>query len=228
MGTLSRLAAALGDRLSRAIPEPSAEAEVTAAIAELKAHLAAATNELVAYKAHDKQATTEIERLTARAAELGSRAETAVRAGDDALARECLLEQQRTRATIASLEAERAQAAGHASKLLAARRELSARVTGLELKQRTLAMQVAAARQPGGGALAASGQAWDALERAEARIADAEATASLDAELGGHEADAKLAAGLAQARADVALAELKSRSPQAALPAPTGGEERKK
>jgi phage shock protein A len=222
-GTLGRLAAALRTQLGRLVPDLTPAQEVQAAVDELKQRQQATLAALVDFKAADKQAGADEERLGKRVEALGKNAEKAVLAGDDALAKEALVERARVSAELEQVSADRRAAQADAAALLKVHRELAQRLTAFQLKQGTLAVQLEATRSSSGGKTKAAGPAWDAFERAEARIADADALAQLDAELANPEAekDAEIDRRLAGLRGDDALAELKSKMERAALPAPT-------
>jgi hypothetical protein len=107
--------------------------------------------------------------------------------------------------------------ATYAHELLRARKDLDGRIKVLELKKGTSAGQLAVARAGGSsGPLAAEGGAWDALARAEAQIADADALAEVEAALApGAEADAateqRFRERMKDAEADRALQALKAK-----------------
>lgn len=190
--------------------------QIDAMLVEMRDAMHGATAELVTYKATEKRMAQRATELAAEASQWHARAEAAVRAGDDALARQALVECQRVRELQADVERERREMAAYAKELLDARRELEQRIKALELRKHTLAQEVAAARSAGGGALAAEGQAWDALARAEDTIALDDALAEVDAAMdptaeGDAVAEQNFRRKMAEARADAELAELKKR-----------------
>jgi phage shock protein A len=216
MGVLGRLRQAI----SSVLPERTPAREIEATLAALEQHQAAAIAELVAYKTFEKDAAKRAEALTARVQDLERKAALAVRAGSDDLAREALLAARDARQQGATLAAERATAAGEAKQLLEARRALAQRITAFELKKHTLAGQLSVARG-GGSVLRAEGKHWDALARAEERIAEADALAELegDAIISG---SSRVDEALEELRAKRALDELKARLPAGELPKKSG------
>jgi|RhiMethySRZTD1v2_1073278.scaffolds.fasta_scaffold75478_2 phage shock protein A len=168
-----------------------------------------ATRELIAFKAGEKLMAERARELEEEAATWQARAEQAVLAGDDDLAREALQRRGWAIAELAQLQEDRQEQASYAAALLRGRRELDAKLAQLKLRQGTVAAGLAAAR--GANPLAAEGPEWDRLAEAERRIEDEEAEGELgqaeidQAELAQHEIR-ELAKGIA---ADAALAELK-------------------
>ncbi len=147
--------------------------------------------------------------LAEEAARWQSRAEQALRAGDEGLAREALARRGWVIAELAQLRADRDEHARIAADLLRGRRELDAKLTQLKLHQGTVAAGIAAAQ--GESPLHAEGPVWDRFAEAERRI---EEQAIVD-ELSGQEIDGtdlseQKVERLEQAmRAEDALAELK-------------------
>jgi phage shock protein A len=217
MSILARIRGVLRDKANAAIDRLKDPAkQLDAMLLEMRDAMQAATAELVGYKATEKRMAQRAAELVDSAAAWRKRAEAAVIAGDDALARSALLEAERVRADAAQVARERAEMASYAKELLTARRELEQRIKSLELRKGTLAQEVASARRAGGGPLAAEGQAWDALARAEDRIALDDAMAEVDAAMDpAAEADAETYARfrqhLREVQADQALAELKQK-----------------
>jgi phage shock protein A len=195
-----------------AMSDPVAQslAEVDKLLAELRALLAAGTAELVAYKAEAKRLETRAQELAAAALGWRQKAEKAVLAGDDELAKQALTEERRASEEHAQVLRERREADGKAARMLKQRREMTARLAILEAKKGTLAAGLAQTRGGGSSVVAAEGDAWDAFARVEDKIEDAAVLAELDGELEGPgSADADLERRLQEARADKLLADLK-------------------
>src|SRR5215208_190393 len=96
MGLLGRISDVLKVKLNTVLDaarDPAAQVE--ALIQECKQHMKSATDELLSYKATEKRLGQRSGELAAQALSWRQRAETAVLAGDDALAREALLEERR-------------------------------------------------------------------------------------------------------------------------------------
>ena len=217
MGLVGRISDVLKQKVNAAIDAARDPAmQVEALIDECRQHMKSATEELLSYKASEKLLGQRSGELAAQAMTWRQRAETAVLAGDDPLAREALLEERRISDEHSQVERERREMASYAAELLRGRRALQQRLTELELRKGTIAQNLAAGR-PGGSELAAEGSAWDAMDRAAARIDDDAALAEVEAMLGDPlgEGDAiveaKLRETMKAAQAEQALAELKQR-----------------
>jgi phage shock protein A len=218
MGLIGRISNVLRQKTNALIDAAQDPArQVEHLIEECKEHMKSATQELIDYKATEKRLAQKVAELTAQEATWQERAQAAVRAGDDALAREALLEAHRVGDDRTRVELERREMGGYAAELLRGRRELVQRLTELEMRKGTLTQQLAAGKPGGSSALAAEGRAWDAMDRAEARIGEAAALAEVDAMLGDPLAEgdalveARLRESMKRAQADDALAELKKK-----------------
>jgi phage shock protein A len=218
MGLLARIRDTLRSRVNALIDSATDPlSQIENLLRELREHMKSATAELISYKATEKRLAQRHAELAASAADWRKRAEAAVLAGDDELAKKALLEERRVAADSAACDRERAEMASYAAELLRARRELDQRIKELDIKKGTLAQGLAAARSSGPGVLVAEGKPWDALARAEAQIDDQAALAEVDAMLGDPlaEGDAlveqKLREKMKEAQADDALAEMKKR-----------------
>jgi phage shock protein A len=152
---------------------------VAATIAEIEEARRAATAELIGYRAGEKIMTARAEELAAEAAEWQQRAEAAVRAGDDGLAREALVRRGWVIAELGQLRADREEQARMAARLLRSRRELDAKLASLKLRAGTVEAGIAAARSGGASPLATEGGVWDRLEEAERRIEEESIAAEL-------------------------------------------------
>jgi phage shock protein A len=218
MGLVGRISNVLRQKASALIDaarDPAAQVE--ALIEECKEHMKSATAELLSYKASEKLLAQKSGELAASAMAWRQRAEAAVRAGDDPLAREALVEERRVSEQHHEVEKERREMGAYAAELLRGRRALQERLQELELRKGSIAQNLASARAGGASVLAAEGRAWDAMERAEARISDDAALAEVDAMLADPLAErdaaveAKLREAMKQAAAEQALAELKKK-----------------
>jgi phage shock protein A len=184
-------------------------AAVAGTIAEIEEARRDATRELIAFKAGEKLMAARAGELEQEAGSWQRRAEEAVRAGDDELAREALVRRGWAIAELAQVQEDRREQARVAAELLRGRRELDARLAQLRLREGTVAAGLAAAR--GDAPLAAEGPAWDRFADAERRIEDEAAEGELaeaeidEAERAQHQLR-ELEKGI---RADAALAELK-------------------
>ena len=218
MGILGRIGDVLRQKAGAvldAAQTPAAQVETL--LRECKEHMKSATQELLDYKATEKRLGQKSTELAGHALSWRQRAEAAVLAGNDDLARAALLEEQRVSAEHTQVEKERREMGGYAAELLQARRALTLRIQELELRQGTIAQNLASAKAGGSSVLSTEGGAWDRLARAEARIDDDAALAEVDAMLGDPLAegdavvDARLRESMKQAEAEDALAALKKK-----------------
>lgn len=221
MGILQRLKDAVRASANALIDKAADPArKVDLLIGELEEQFKVATRELITYKATEKRLAAEAAALWARADEWQKRAEAAVLAGDDALAKEALVEKGRIVARRAQVERERAEQAEYAAALLRGRREVQNALTSLQLRKGTVAQNVAAARVGGDTVLETKGPAWDALARAEESIGQDAALAEVEALVadplaeGDAAVEARLRERLKETRAEEALAELKKKMGQ--------------
>jgi phage shock protein A len=193
MGIFSKIKGGISNKANAALDkaiDPAKELEM--AILELEDGRKKALAELLSYKTTAKQLDQDIEKQKAKAAEWEKRAMTALRAGDEGLAREALKEKKAAEAEAAKIERDKHEAASYAIQLNKSRKEFETKLQMLKLRKGTLATQLAVARSAGGDAFGNDTSVWDKFQRAEERI-DAEAIESeVDAAMRGEEADAKL------------------------------------
>lgn len=143
-------------------------AALAGTIAEIEDARRAATGELIAFKAGEKVMAARASELAAEVTEWQGRAEEAVRAGDDGLAREALARRRWAIAELAQVQADREEQARIAADMLRSRRELDAKLAQLKLRADTVAVGLAAAQ--GETPFATEGGAWDRFAEAERRI----------------------------------------------------------
>jgi phage shock protein A len=138
-------------------------------IAEIEDARRAATAELIGLMAGEKVMATRARELAAEAQEWQARAELAVRAGDDGLAREALSQRRWVLAELGQIQSDREEQGRVVAAMLRGRRELDAALQRLKLHEGSVAAGLAAART-GVSPLAAEGEVWDRLGEAERRI----------------------------------------------------------
>lgn len=180
-----------------------------------------ARGEVARCMGEEKRLEKRIEVLGAEAKNWEDRAATAVRAGDDALAREALNRK-------AASEAERAETAKalqeqsvYVDQLAAGLRALDARVKDVKLRQGTLREKARASKRGGLGGVGGVGgvgktSAFDEFERMSSRIDAVEAESGLADELSGRtaasvDAERRLNELSEKSTVDDALAELKKK-----------------
>jgi phage shock protein A len=193
MGIFSKIKGGISSKANAAIDKAiNPQKELEMAILELEEGRKKAMAELLSYKTTAKQLDQDMEKYRAKAAEWEKRAMTALRAGDEGLAREALKEKKAAESEAAKIERDKHEAASYAIQLNKSRKEFETKLQVLKLRKGTLATQIAAARSAGGDAFGNDSSVWDKFQRAEERI-DAEAIESeVDAAMRGEEADAKL------------------------------------
>ncbi|HUS68679.1 MAG TPA: PspA/IM30 family protein [Kofleriaceae bacterium] len=220
MGIFGRMKRAAKSKANAAIDkmiDPARELEM--AILDLEAQQANARKELLAYKTTAKQMEQDIAALEEKGKHWEQRAMQAVRKGDDALAKQCLVEQKNCATQAAAAKRDRDEAAGYAVELNRSRKKVETQLQILKLKKGTMATQIAAARSGTGNAFGFTNEAFDKLDRAEEKIdseaAMAEAEAAMEGDALGTEFDAKLLAAGADPKGDVGadteLARLKAK-----------------
>jgi phage shock protein A len=146
-----------------------ARAALAGTLAEIRDARRAATEELVAFRAGEKVMAARARELAEEASDWQRRAELAVQAGDDALAREALRRRSWVIAELGQLQDDREAQGRIAADLLRGRRELDAALQRIELRQGTVAAGLAAART-GASPLTPEGETWDRFAEAERRI----------------------------------------------------------
>lgn len=218
MGILGRVSTLIKSNLNDAIDSMQDPGkEIDQMVRDMEESAREARTEVARCMAEEKRLQKRIETLQADAKTWEDRAATAVRAGDDALAREALLRK-------AGVDAERAETAKalqeqsvYVDQLADGLKALDARVKDVKLRQGTLREKARAAkRAPGAGLGAGRTNAFDEFERMSSRIEAVEAEAGLTDELSGRtaesvDADRRLTELSEKSTLDDALAELKKK-----------------
>jgi phage shock protein A len=219
MGIFSKIKNGISSKANSALDKAiDPEKELDMAILELEEGRKKAMAELLSYKTTAKQLDHDVEKYRAKAAEWEKRAMTALRAGDEDMARQALKEKKAAEAEAAKIERDKHEAAGYAIQLNKSRKEFETKLQMLKLRKGTLATQIAAGRSAGGDAFGNDSSVWDKFQRAEERIDQEAIETEVDAAMRGEEAeaqlfDAKLAAlsGTVPEGPDDALAKLKAK-----------------
>jgi len=193
MGIFSKIKNGISSKANSALDKAiDPEKELDMAILELEAGRKKAMAELLSYKTTAKQLDQDVEKYKAKAAEWEKRAMTALKAGDEDLARQALKEKKAAEAEAVKIERDKHEAASYAIQLNKSRKEFETKLQMLKLRKGTLATQIAAGRSAGGDAFGNDSSVWDKFQRAEERI-DAEAIETeVDAAMRGEEADAQV------------------------------------
>jgi phage shock protein A len=190
MGIFKRMKDGISSRANSALDkaiDPAKELEM--AILELEDGKKKALQELISYKATAKQMEQDIARHEEKAAGWEKKAMTALKAGDEELARAALKEKKACEAEIVKIKRDRDEAAGYAIQLNKSRKEFETKLQLLKMRKGTLATQLAAARSKGGNAFGHDDEVWDKFARAEARIDEEAIATEVDAAMRGEEAE---------------------------------------
>jgi phage shock protein A len=209
VGRIKRVLAARANALIDKASSPEKELEI--AIAELEQANLEARKELLSYRTTAKQIERDIEVLDRKITSWQERAVTAVKAGDDALAKDALREKQRCVAERLQRVRDRDEASSYAIELNTSRKQVEQRLRALKLKKGTMAQQIKAAR--GGGDAFGTGEVWERMEKAEQAIEEQAIAAEVEQMLGTELGATELAASLDRQAmsSDAALAELKAK-----------------
>jgi phage shock protein A len=165
--------------------------------------------------AEEKRLSKRIETLTAEAKSWEDKAAMAVRAGDDALAREALARKAEKETERAETQKSLQEQEVYVDQLAVGLKALDARVKDVKLRQGSLREKARASKR-GGSAVSTKTSAFDDFERMSSKIDAVEAEASLGDELSGRtpasiDAERKLNQMSEKNSMDDALAELKKK-----------------
>jgi phage shock protein A len=219
MGIFSKIKNGISSKANSALDkaiDPAKELEM--AIMELEEGRKKAMAELLSYKTTAKQLDQDLEKYRNKAGEWEKRAMTALKAGDENMARQALKEKKAAEAEAVKIERDKHEAASYAIQLNKSRKEFETKLQMLKLRKGTLATQIAAGRSAGGDAFGNDSSVWDKFQRAEERIDQEAIETEVDAAMRGEQSDAqmfdaKLAAlsGTAPDGPEDALAKLKAK-----------------
>ena len=174
-----------------------------------------ARSEVATCMAEEKRLSKRIEALTAEAKSWEDQAAMAVRAGDDALAREALSRKAEKETERAETQKSLQEQQVYVDQLAVGLKALDARVKDVRLRQGSLREKARASKR-GGSAVSTKTSAFDDFERMSSKIDAVEAEASLGDELSGRtpasiDAERKLKEMSEKNSMDDALAELKKK-----------------
>jgi phage shock protein A len=180
MGILDRISRLVSSNVNAAIDKMSDPGkEIEQLIIEMEQQLRAARKEVQTALAQEKRQRQHAEALAKSSREWEERAERAVRAGDDNLAKEALSRKAQIDAdgqhtTHGLVEAQR-----YAEQLTASLKQLEQRITEVKLRKETLKAKARAGR----GLNPLGSSALDQFDRLHARVDAVDAEAELDEEL---------------------------------------------
>jgi len=189
MGILGRLSTLIKSNVNDVIDGMQDPAkEIDQMVRDMEDSARQARSEVATVMAGEKQLQKRIESLAAEARSWEDRAAMAVRAGDDALAKEALLRKAQKEIEKAEAEKSLQEQQVYVDQLTAGLRALEARVKDVKLRQGSLREKARASKR--GSSLGTGTSAFDDFERMSTKIDAVEAEASLGDELGGRTASA--------------------------------------
>jgi phage shock protein A len=213
MGILSRINTVIKSNVNAAIDRMTDPAkEIDLLIVDMEKNVKQAKEEVISVAASAKRTGMRCDGLRGELETWQRRAEQAVRAGDDELAREALRERQQKQVELAQAERSLAEQDSYVDQLKQSLKALEARVKEVKAKKGTLKERARAAKE--GRSSLQGGKAFKDFERLEDRIEALETEASLSESLDARDAatEAKFAS-LEEEQGDPkiedALAELK-------------------
>jgi phage shock protein A len=216
MGILGRLSTLIKSNVNDLIDGMQDPAkEIDQMVRDMEESARQARTEVAQCMGEEKRLQKRIETIDGEIRSWQDRAEMAVRASDDALAKEALARRSEKEAERLETQKSLQEQQVYVDQLTAALKALDARVKDVKLRQGTL-REKARATKRGGSNLSSKTAAFDDFDRMSTRIDAVEAEASLDEDLGGR-GEASAAAGrkldemARQNSVDDALAELKKK-----------------
>ena len=218
MGILGRLSTLIKSNVNDAIDSMQDPGKgIDQMVRDMEESAREARSEVARCMGDEKRLEARIGALEAEARSWEDRAAVAVRAGDDALAREALARRSASDAERAETAKARQEQSVYVDQLLAGLKALEARLKDVKLRQGTLREKARAAKRGSGlGAASTGAGAFADFERMSSRIDAVEAEAGLGDELDGRspsrvDAERRLAELAQNSSVDDALAELKKK-----------------
>jgi phage shock protein A len=215
MGVLGRLSTLIKSNVNDLIDGMQDPAkEIDQMVRDMEESARQARTEVAQCMAEEKRLQKRIETLDGEAKTWQTRAETAVRTGDDALAKEALARKAEKEAERMETQKSLQEQGVYVDQLAAALKALEARVQDVKLRQGTLREKARANKRA--SPMSGKTSAFDDFDRMSSKIDAVEAEATLGDELGGRSAESVAAARkldqMAQkSSVDDALAELKKK-----------------
>ena len=192
MGILGRLSTLVKSNLNEAIDSMQDPGkEIDQMVRDMEDYARQARAEVARSLADERLLERRLLAAKGEIADWQSRAEVAVRAGEDALAKEALQRKTEKEAERVEIDKAREEQAAYGDQLTAALKALEARLKDVQLRQGTLRAKARANRD--GGALSAKTSAFGEFDRMHSRIDATEAEAGLTDELEGRSAESAAA-----------------------------------
>jgi phage shock protein A len=216
MGILGRLSTMIKSNVNDLIDSMQDPAkEIDQMVRDMEDSAREARSEVATCMAEEKRLSKRIETLTAEAKSWEDKAAMAVRAGDDALAREALARKAEKETERAETQKSLQEQQVYVDQLAVGLKALDARVKDVKLRQGSLREKARASKR-GGSAVSTKTSAFDDFERMSSKIDAVEAEASLGDELSGRtpasiDAERRLKEMSEKNTMDDALAELKKK-----------------
>ena len=184
MGIFDRMGKVISSNFNALVDglqDPRKSVEQT--LLEMQEQIRAARREVVSAVAAEKQLRGKLDELDKEAAKWASRAELAVKTGDDELARDALLQKKRVTGERDRAEALRAEQRAAAHEMKAELERMEQKVTELEHRKGALVAQAAQAKA--GGTARVGGAAFAEFRRMEDQLEAVETTVQAQRELDG-------------------------------------------
>lgn len=213
MGILSRINSVIKSNMNDLLDKMTDPAkEIELLVIDMEKSVKQAREEVVSVAATAKRVGLQCDRLREEVATWQRRAEQAVRAGDDELAREALRERQSKQTELTQAEQNLAQQQAYVEQLKQSLKALEARVREVKASKETLKERARAAKE--GRSSLSGGKAFAEFDRLEDRIEALETEASLSESLDAKDAAtaakfARLEGAQADPKIEDELAELK-------------------
>jgi phage shock protein A len=216
MGILGRLSTMIKSNVNDLIDSMQDPAkEIDQMVRDMEDSAREARSEVATCMAEEKRLSKRIETLAAEAKSWEDKAAMAVRASDDALAREALARKAEKETERAETQKSLQEQQVYVDQLAVGLKALDARVKDVKLRQGSLREKARASKR-GGSAVSTKTSAFDDFERMSSKIDAVEAEASLGDELSGRtpasiDAERRLKEMSEKNSMDDALAELKKK-----------------
>lgn len=178
LGRINRVIKSNVNDLMDRMTDPAKEVDLL--IVEMEAGLKQAREEVVSTTATAKRTEIERKRLEDEVDRWQRRAEQAVRAGDDGLAREALVQKGSVERELGAAVRAHQEQLGHVAELKDALKELELRLKDVRLRKESLKQRARAAKEGGQRGLAGA-KAFEEFDRLESRIEAMEEMQDIDA-----------------------------------------------
>jgi phage shock protein A len=195
-GLLSRVGRLFRSKVEHAVDQATDPAKVIEQlVVEMEDEIRRGRDETRKMMATQKLAAARTRNLEKSVADWTARAEVAVRAGDDALAKEALTRRTIAEGELADSRREQREAAGYAERMREGLRKNEAKLREIKLRKGTIKAKLAGARTA-----EVRAAALDEFERMAGKIDENESNVEAEAELIREDEDAKAASAATEAK----------------------------